>query len=600
MDEFSVPPNYVANLQDNLTDDIFGHAERWPEHPGFSRRVGDRWVPVTYRETAEQVTKLAAGLIASGVQASDRVAIFSRTRFEWMLCDFAIWTAGGITVPVYETSSAEQVEWVLADSGAVAAFVETEDHAKTIAQLPVRPPQLREVWVFDSGGIDRLAAAGRDVSAETVMERRRAVTSDSLATIIYTSGTTGRPKGCAITHANLLAEIRNVCTAAGIRELVFNEQSRTLHFLPLAHILARSIQLGAVHNRVHLAHTSDLKNIAPQLVEFQPTAVLSVPRVFERIYNTAQHKAATEGKGRIFDLADATATAYSESLGTGGPGLILKLRHAIFDRLVYSKLRAALGGDVRWSVSGGAPLGARLGHFFRGIGINVLEGYGLTETCAGVTLNLPATQRIGSVGRPIPGCAIRIADDNEVLIKGGNVFQGYWHNDEATREVFDQDGWFHSGDLGELDDDGYLTITGRKKDILVTSSGKNVAPMVLEDRLRAHWLVSQCIVVGDRRPFVGALVTIDAEAFGPWKVETGKPETASVADLHQDPDLLAALQSAVDDANKAVSAAEAIKKIRVLAIDFTEETGELTPTLKVKRHIVLKTFGAEVEALYRR
>jgi long-chain acyl-CoA synthetase len=600
MNEFSMPPNYVANLQDNLTDDVFGHAERWPGQVGYSRRVADTWVPVTYRETAEQVTRLAAGLIASGVQVGDRVALFSRTRFEWMLCDFAIWTAGGVTVPVYETSSAEQVQWILADSGAVAAFVETEDHAKTVTQLPVSPPDLREVWVLDSGGLDRLVAAGRDISTETVMERRLAVTSDSLATIIYTSGTTGRPKGCAITHANLLAEIRNVCTAHGVRELVFNDETRTLHFLPLAHILARSIQLGAVHNRVHLAHTGDMKTIVPQLVEFRPTSVLSVPRVFERIYNTAQHKAATEGKGRIFDLADATALAYSQSLDTGGPGLLLRLRHAVFDRLVYSKVRAALGGEVRYSVSGGAPLGARLGHFFRGIGINVLEGYGLTETCAGVTLNLPGRQRIGSVGRPIPGCSIRIADDSEVLIKGGNVFQGYWHNEEATREVFDQDGWFHSGDLGELDDDGYLTITGRKKDILVTSSGKNVAPMVLEDRLRAHWLVSQCVVVGDRRPFIAALVTIDTEAFGPWKLESGKPPTASVADLHEDPDLLDALQVAVDDANKAVSAAEAIKKIRVLTVDFTEQTGELTPTLKVKRHIVLKTFGGEVEALYRR
>jgi len=600
MNEFSVPPVFVASLQENLTDDIFDHAEHWPDQAGFSRRAGDQWVPVTYREAAEQVTRMAAGLIASGVEAGDRVALFSRTRFEWMLADFAIWTAGAVTVPVYETSSAEQVEWILSDSGAVAAFVETDDHARTVAQLPVSLPHLRNIWVIDSGGIDQVVAAGRDVSDDAVMERRRAVTSDSLATIIYTSGTTGRPKGCMITHANLLAEIRNVCAAEGVPELVFNEQTRTLHFLPLAHILARSIQLGAVRNRVHLAHTGDMKTIVPQLVEFKPTSVLSVPRVFERIYNTAKHKAAAEGKGRIFGLADATALAYSESLETGGPALLLRLRHTIFDRLVYGKLRAVLGGDVRFSVSGGAPLGARLGHFFRGIGITVLEGYGLTETCAGVTLNLPGRQRIGSVGRPIPGCTIRIAQDSEVLIKGGNVFAGYWHNDEATREVFDQDGWFHSGDLGELDDDGYLTITGRKKDILVTSSGKNVAPMVLEDRLRAHWLVSQCVVVGDRRPFIGALVTIDAEAFEPWKIEAGKPQAASVADLHEDPDLLAAVQVAVDDANKAVSAAESIKKFRVLTADFTEETGELTPTLKVKRHIVLKTFGNDVEALYRR
>jgi long-chain acyl-CoA synthetase len=600
MDEFSVPPNYAASPQENLTDDIFDHAEHWPEHTGFSRRVVDAWVPVTYRETAEQVTRLAAGLIASGIEVGDRIALFSRTRFEWMVCDFAIWTAGGVTVPVYETSSAEQVEWIISNSGAVAAFIETEDLTKTVTQLRGSLPELREVWVIDSPDMDRLVAAGQQVATETVMKCRRGVTSDMLATIIYTSGTTGRPKGCSITHANLLAEIRNVCTAHGVQEHVFNEQTRTLHFLPLAHILARSIQLGAVHNRVHLAHTGDMKNVVPQLVEFRPTSVLSVPRVFERVYNTAKHQAETGGKGRIFDLADATAMEYSQSQDTGGPGPLLRVRHAIFDRLVYAKLRAALGGDVRWSVSGGAPLGARLGHFFRGIGINVLEGYGLTETCAGVTLNLPDRQRIGSVGRPIPGCTIHIADDGEVLIKGGNVFSGYWRNQEATREVFDQDGWFHSGDLGQLDEDGYLTITGRKKDILITSSGKNVAPMVLEDRLRAHWLVSQCVVVGDQRPFIGALVTIDADAFEPWKVAAGKPENSTIADLHQDPDLLAALQAAVDDANKAVSAAEAIKKIRVLTVDFTEESGELTPTLKVKRHVVMTTFGDDVEELYRR
>jgi long-chain acyl-CoA synthetase len=598
VDDFGVPPNYVPGLQDNLTDDVFVHAEQVPEQVGFSRRVDGRWMPVTYRELALQVTRLAAGLIASGVQAGDRVALFSGTRFEWMLCDFAIWTAGGVTVPVYETSSAEQVEWILSDSGAVAAFVETQDHATTVAQAQVGLPELRAVWVIDSGGIDGLLAGGRDVPVETIMERRHTANSDSLATIIYTSGTTGRPKGCAITHAHLLSFVRNGCTAEGIRELVFNEQTRTLLFLPLAHILARAIQLAAVHNRVHLAHTGDIKNLAPQLVEFRPTTVLSVPRVFEKVYNTAKHKAAAEGKGRIFDLADATAMAYSESLDTGGPGLMLRLRHAIFDRLVYTKLRAALGGQVRWAVSGGAPLGARLGHFFRGIGLTVIEGYGLTETCSAVTLNLPARQRIGSVGRPIPGCTIRIADDGEVLIKGGNVFQGYWRNDEATREVFDEDGWFRSGDLGQLDNDGYLTITGRKKDILVTSSGKNVAPAVLEDRLRAHWLVSQCLVVGDARPFIGVLVTIDIEAFTPWKEQAGKPAAASVADLREDPDLLAAVQSAVDDANKAVSGAEAIKKIRVLTDDFTEGE-ELTPTLKVKRHIVLKTYGVDVEALYR-
>ena len=598
MREISVAAHYVATHDENLTDDVFDHAAQWPDQQGFSRRVGERWEPVTYREFADEVVKVAAGLMAFGVGAGDRVALLSRTRFEWMVCDFAIWAAGGVTVPVYETSSAEQVEWILGDSGAVAAIVETEDHAKTVAQVRIGLPELREVWVLDAGGMDELTTAGRKLPAEAVLERRRTVTSDALATIIYTSGTTGRPKGCSITHANLLAEVHNVCTADGVQELVFNQHTRTLHFLPLAHILARSIQLAAVHNRVHLAHTGDIKNVAPQLVEFKPTSVLSVPRVFERIYNTAKHKAAAEGKARIFAMADATAVDYSKARDAGGAGFVLKLKHTVFDHLVYTKLRAAIGGDVRWAVSGGAPLGARLGHFFRGIGITVLEGYGLTETCAGITLNLPDAQHIGSVGRPIPGCSVRIADDGEVLLKGGNVFVGYWHNDEATREVFDADGWFRSGDLGELDGDGYLTITGRKKDIIVTSSGKNVAPTVLEDRLRSHWLVSQCLVVGDARPFIAALITIDADAFEQWKTEAGKQADATVADLREDPDLLAALQAAVDDANKAVSSAEAIKKFRVLEGDFTEEGGELTPTLKVKRNVVFATFGDEVDALY--
>jgi long-chain acyl-CoA synthetase len=598
MREFTVPPNYVASPEENLTDDVFALAEGWPEQIGFSRRMADQWVPVTYRELADQVTKLAAGFMAAGLEPGDRVALFSRTRFEWLLFDYAIWVAGGVSVPVYETSSADQVEWILGDSGAVFAVVETDDHAKTVAQVQLALPALREVWVIDSDGIDELALLGHDIPAEDVRERRRDVTSDLLATIIYTSGTTGRPKGCAITHANLLAEVRNCCTAHGVKELVFNEQTRTLHFLPLAHILARSIQLSAVHNRVHLAHSSDMKTIAAQLVAFKPTAVLSVPRVFEKIYNSAKLTAAADGKGRIFEMAEATAMAYSQSLDTGGPGPLLKLRHAIFDRLVYVKVRAAVGGDVRWSVSGGAPLGARLTHFFRGIGINVLEGYGLTETCAGVTLNLPGMQRVGSVGRPIPGCSIRIADDGEVLIKAGNVFHSYWHDEQATRDAFDDEGWFRSGDYGELDDEGYLTITGRKKDLIVTASGKNIAPAVLEDRLRAHWLISQCVVVGDARPFIGALITLDQEVFGQWKQATGKPADATVDDLRDDPELLAALQSAVDNVNKTVSHAEGIKKFRVLTTDFSEEGGELTPTQKVKRNIVLANFADEVDALY--
>ena len=599
MREISVAAHYVATHDENLTDDVFDHAAQWPDQQGFSRRVGERWEPVTYREFADEVVKVAAGLMAFGVGAGDRVALLSRTRFEWMVCDFAIWAAGGVTVPVYETSSAEQVEWILGDSGAVAAIVETEDHAKTVAQVRIGLPELREVWVLDAGGMDELIDGRPEVPAEAVLERRRTVTSDALATIIYTSGTTGRPKGCSITHANLLAEVHNVCTADGVQELVFN-RAHPHPALPAArphpgsiHPAGAPCTTGSIWRTPATSRTSRrswssssrppcCRCPACSSGSTTPPSTRRPPRA-----RPASSRWRTRPRWTTARHGTPVAQASCSSSST-----------RVFDHLVYTKLRAAIGGDVRWAVSGGAPLGARLGHFFRGIGITVLEGYGLTETCAGITLNLPDAQHIGSVGRPIPGCSVRIADDGEVLLKGGNVFVGYWHNDEATREVFDADGWFRSGDLGELDGDGYLTITGRKKDIIVTSSGKNVAPTVLEDRLRSHWLVSQCLVVGDARPFIAALITIDADAFEQWKTEAGKQADATVADLRDDPDLLAALQAAVDDANKAVSSAEAIKKFRVLEGDFTEEGGELTPTLKVKRNVVFATFGDEVDALY--
>jgi long-chain acyl-CoA synthetase len=600
MQEFTVPARYVPAPDATMADDVFDNAALHPDQVAFGRRVAGDWTDVTCKELAGEVTAVAAGLIAAGVLPGDRVALFSATRFEWMLCDAAIWTAGAVTVPIYETSSSDQVEWILGDSGAVFAFAGSPEQTETISLLRGGLPALREVCTFDLGDLEGLSTRGRDVAEGEVQARRHAVTADSLATIVYTSGTTGRPKGCAITHANLLFEVNNVALADGVAENVLNDTRSTLLFLPLAHILARMIQLAVIHTRVRLGHTGDMRNVPPQLAEFRPTSVLSVPRVFEKVYNTAKHTAVAGGKGRIFAIADATAVEYSKAVDTGGPGLLLRVKHTLFDRLVYGKLRAALGGRVDYSVSGGAPLGARLGHFFRGIGINVLEGYGLTETCAGATLNLPGSQRIGSVGRPLPGVSIRIAEDGEILIKGGQVFQGYWRNDKSTAEVFDADGWFLTGDIGELDADGFLTITGRKKDLIVTSSGKNVAPAVLEDRLRAHWLVSQCVVVGDGRPFIGALVTIDEAVLPDWKREHGKPADATVADLRDDPDLRAAVQDAITHANKAVSAAEAIKSFRVLPNDFTVETGELTPTLKVKRVSVVRSLEAEIESLYHR
>ncbi len=598
MHETAEPACYTPALHDTLTDDVVTNARLHGSEVGYSRRVGGRWLPVTHAQLAEQVTGLAAGLMAWGLAPGDRVAIFAGTSFEWMVCDFAIWTAGGVTVPIYETSSADQVEWILRDSGASGVFVATAALADTVASVRDSLTDLRQVWSFDSADLDTLAASGRGLEPSEVETRRTSRTSASLATIIYTSGTTGRPKGCAITHANLLSQIRNVLAGHNVTELVFNDRSRTLLFIPVAHILARSIQLCAVHNRVHLAHSSDAKQAAALLEDFQPSVVLAVPYVFEKIYNTAKHRAASDGKGWIFDLAETTARDFSESLDHGGPGRLLRLRHAVFDRLVYGRLRAAIGGRVDFIVSGGAPLGTRLGHFFRGVGVNPLEGYGLTETCAGVTLNLPGQQRIGTVGRPVPGCAVRIADDGEVLIKGGVVFEGYWHNDEATRAAFDADGWFRTGDLGALDSDGYLTITGRKKDLIVTAGGKNVAPAVLEDRLRAHWLVDQCVVVGDRRPYVAALLTLDAEVLPQWRAEHGHPDQAPVEDLREDPELVAALQSAVDDANAAVSHAEAIKRFVVLSEAFTVASGLLTPTLKVKRAVVVERYAAEIDRLY--
>ncbi len=601
MREYSSPARYLPRPDADLTDDVFRRAETHPDQVVISANSGDAWAPVTAGEFADRVTGLAAGLIAAGIEPGDRVGLFSATRYEWMLVDYAIWSAGAITVPIYETSSAEQVQWILGDCAAVAVVAGTVAQAQLVSAVRAGLPALRDVWTIDTDELSTVERAADEEAEKNVARRRSALDVDSIATLVYTSGTTGRPRGCVITHGNLLAEVGNVCRADGIEEFVFNaETSTTLLFLPLAHVLARVVQLCSVHRGVLVGHTGDIREVGRRLAEFRPTLVLAVPRVLEKIYNSAQETASAKGRARLFALADRTAVDFSRSLDTGGPGLALRLRHGVFDRLVYQRLRAAMGGEVQYSVSGGAPLGERLGHFFRGIGVSVLEGYGLTETCAAISVNVPGGFRVGSVGRPVPGFSVRIADDGEVLIKGPGVFRGYWRDDEATRAAFDDEGWFHSGDLGELDEDGFLTITGRRKDLIVTAAGKNVAPAVLEDRLRAHRLVSQCLVVGDRRPYIGALVTIDAEAFDRWKLERGKPDGVTVADLRDDPDLRAEIQQAVDLANRAVSSAEAIKRFRVLGTDFTIEGGELTPTLKVRRNVVFDTLSHEVDALYQR
>jgi long-chain acyl-CoA synthetase len=598
--EVNVPAAVTVSDQDNLCDMVFANAERFSGSIVYRRKVDGGWVDVSAQVFAGQVLAAAKGLMASGLQPGDRVGLLSRTRYEWTLLDYAILAVGAVTVPIYETSSAEQVKWILSDSQAKAVIVESATHRAMVESVRDRLPSLASVWQLDDSGdvrgaVDELSALGAGVAEDDVHARRRQVSADDLATLIYTSGTTGRSKGCMLTHRNLLAEVRSVVQAASE---VLNANAAILLFLPLAHVLARMIQFAGFHARATVGHTPDAKNLLPDLAEFRPTLVLSVPRVFEKVYNGAKQRAHADGKGRIFDAAEATAVAWSQAQDTGGPAPWLRVKHALFDRLVYGKLRAALGGRCHTAVSGGAPLGTRLGHFFRGVGITVYEGYGLTETSAAAAVGLPKHFKIGTVGRPIPGVTIQIADDGEILIKGDVVFRGYWNNDAATAEALTGDGWFHSGDLGELDDDGYLRITGRKKELIVTAGGKNVAPAVLEDRLRAHPLISQCMVVGDNQPFIGALVTIDPEAFPVWREEHAK--TGEVADLVEveDAELRAEIEAAVAEANKAVSAAEAIKKFRILPVDFTEDGGQLTPTMKLKRAVVAKEFAHEIDALY--
>ncbi len=578
----STDPADAQGLGD-LTQDVLDRLRLAPDAVALSRRGDDgTWSDVTLRDFHAEVVAAAKGLIAAGVTPGDRVVLLSRTRYEWTLLDYAIWWAGAVTVPVYETSSPSQIGWILSDSGAVGALVESAEHRSRVEEARQEAPALRDVWVIDDGGIDALAEAGREVGDDALESARATVTADSPATLIYTSGTTGRPKGCVLTHGNFRAELGGALEQ--LPELFETEGASTLLFLPLAHVFARIIQVGAIRSGARLGHTADVKDLVEHLGEFQPSFVLAVPRVFEKVFNSASTKAYADGKGRIFDRAVATAIAYSKAQDAKGPGLGLRAKHALFDRLVYGKLRAALGGRAEWAVSGGAPLGERLAHFYRGIGVTVLEGYGLTETTAALCVNTPTDQRIGTVGRPLPGTEARVGDDGELLFRGPQVFSGYWNNEEATAETL-VDGWFASGDLGDVDEDGYVRITGRKKEIIVTAGGKNVAPAVLEDRVRAHPYVSQCLVVGDGKPFVAALVTIDPEG---WSGSL------------DDPELQREVQGAIDEANAQVSQAESIRKFVILPEDWTEENGYLTPSFKVKRTAVLRDLHDTVEALFSR
>ena len=624
MREYSTPASVEIPSSAGLTDVVFERAASDPGRVVMRRKsaAGNAgWQDVTARQFADDVTALAKGLIATGIATGDRVALMSRTRYEWTVIDYAIWAAGATTVPIYETSSAEQVEWILTDSGARALIVETPAHLQTATETLAAASGVGRVWMIEDGAaedgaglavpgrpvpvepLSALATAGADVTGEQVDQRRTSRHTADLATIIYTSGTTGRPKGCELSHGNLLADVRNVMH--GWLPAIFETPgASTLLFLPLAHSFARIIQVGCLESGVVLGHTPSVASLLPDLASFRPTFILAVPRVFEKVYNGAEQQASgSPVKSRIFQAAAQTAIAWSEASGTGaaapggGPGMPLRMRYALFDRLVYAKLRAAVGGRVRYAVSGGAPLGERLGHFFRGAGITVLEGYGLTESSAAATVNRPEHIKIGTVGQPLPGVSVRIADDSEIFLGGPTIFGGYWQNDAATAEVL-ADGWLRTGDMGELDDDGYLRVTGRKKELIVTAGGKNVAPAVLEDRIRAHPLVSQCLVVGDGRPYVACLITLDEESVDIWKARFPHLKDKAVADLTEAPELHTELQAAVDEANKAVSRAEAVRRFRVLPGDFTEQNGYLTPSLKVRRNVIVKDFAADIEALY--
>ncbi|GAA2387590.1 MULTISPECIES: AMP-dependent synthetase/ligase [Gordonia] len=594
MQEFTAPS--ITTVDENATTitALQRYRKDRPTLPLFRRRADSgQWITVTAGAFADDVDAVAKGLIAAGVSRGDRVALLSSTRFEWSLIDYAIWRAGATTVAIYETSSPDQVEWILTDSGASILIVETAANRSTHQEVIATAPELRETFVIDDGAINALRKRGADLPDSVLDERESQARASDAATLIYTSGTTGRPKGVVLTHDNFLAECAATAEAVGTG---LEEGKSTLLFLPLAHVFARVVAVGCVENAVVLGHTNDIPNLIADLAVFKPNYVLSVPRVFEKVYNTAEQKAIDGGKGKIFAKAVDTAIEYSRAVESGDAGVLLKVKHAVFDKLVYGKLRAALGGNCEGAISGGAPLGERLGHFFRGAGVPVYEGYGLSETTAAVTANNEEHSRIGSVGRPVPGVTVKIADDGEILLKGPMVFSGYWRNEQATADAI-RDGWFHTGDIGRLED-GYLFITGRKKELIVTAGGKNVSPAQLEDTIRAHPLVSQCLVVGDQKPFIAALVTLDPEAVPGWLERKGLPASTPLSELIRNPELRAEIDAAIAGANKTVSKAEAIKKYEILETDFTIETGELTPTLKLKRNVIHQSYQEAIADLY--
>lgn len=596
MQSYDVPPLVVSEPSENITDLLVNRVKATPDLNLFAIETKPGvWVDLTAKEFERRVIEVAKGLVAAGVQPGQAVAIMSRTRFEWALIDFAIWYAGAVSVPIYESSAPSQIEWILSDADCVALFVENDEHNSRFEEIKQGAPLCRQVWQIENGAVEALSKLGKDIDDETIESRRKSSGLYDLATIIYTSGTTGKPKGCELLHRGFVELSKNATLE--ISEVV-NPKHSTLLFLPLAHVFARFISVLCVHGGVKVGHQPDTKNVAPAMQSFRPNFLLAVPRVFEKVYNSAEQKAEAGGKGKIFRKAAYTAIAYSKALDTKkGPSLGLKIQHGLFDKLVYKKLRAAMGGRVGYAISGGGPLGARLGHFYRAIGLTVLEGYGLTETTAPVSIGRPDRLKIGKVGLMLPGTGIKIAEDGEILLRGNNILRGYWRNPEATKAAMDGE-WFKSGDIGEFDEDGFISITGRKKELIVTAGGKNVAPAALEDPLRANPLVGQAIVVGDQRPFVSAIISLDPEMVPIWLANNGLDKNLTLAQAAKEPKVLAEIQVAVDRVNKNFSKAESIRKFTVIGQELSEESGHLTPSLKIKREVVMRDFAPAIDEIY--
>jgi long-chain acyl-CoA synthetase len=594
--QFEVPAIVPADPQANITDLLVDRVKATPQLALFAVPDGDGWRDITAAEFHSQVVALAKGLAAAGIEPGDKVGFIARTTYDWTLVDFALFFAGAVMVPIYETSSPSQIAWNLTDSGAIACITESADHSARLDEIRADVPLVRSVWEMQRGDLDKLVDQGKTVTDEEIERRRNIAVGSDIATLIYTSGSTGRPKGCVLTHSNFVELIRN--SSKALKEVVETPGASTLLFITTAHIFARFISILDIHAGVKTGHQPDTKQLLAALGSFKPTFLLAVPRVFEKVYNSSEQKAEAGGKGKIFRAAAQTAIEHStlEQEGKKIP-FGMKIKFALFDRLVYSKLRAAMGGNVVYAVSGSAPLGPRLGHFFHSLGITILEGYGLTETTAPATVNLATKSKIGTVGPALPGVGVRVADDGEIEVRGVNVFKEYWRNPEATAAVFDGD-WFKTGDIGAFDSEGFLTITGRKKEILVTAGGKNVAPAALEDPIRANPIVGQVVVVGDQKPFIAALVTLDGEMLPTWLGNNNLPADMSLADAAKNPAVRAEIQRAIDGANANVSRAESIRKFTILPTEWSEASGHLTPKMSIKRNVIMDDFADEITALY--